>query len=66
MTGEEYNKKIKEDVSTMIKYKVFDTKNGKVTLHYGNNGELLLIQIEQQLYKKIKIPSNEKKVYKSN
>lgn len=47
-------KKMKDILIIMIKSGAFNVKNGKVTLNFNNNGELMNIQVEQLLYKKIK------------
>ncbi|HOL87207.1 MAG TPA: hypothetical protein PLK32_07630 [Defluviitoga tunisiensis] len=49
----------------MIKSGAFNVKNGKVTLNFNNDGELMNIQVEQLLYKKLK-NNDEKTIYNDN
>jgi len=53
MIDENVNK-IKDILIIMIKAGAFQVKNGKVTLNFNHLGELMNIQVEQLLYKKLK------------
>jgi hypothetical protein len=46
--------KIKDILIIMIKAGAFQVKNGKVVLNFDYSGELMNIQVEQLLYKKLK------------
>lgn len=59
-------KKMKNILIIMIKSGAFNVKNGKVTLNFNNNGELMNIQVEQLLYKKLKNEEDEKTIYNDN
>ena len=54
-------KNIKDILLIMIKAGAFDVKNGSVTLNFNSNGDLMNIQVEQLIYKKIKPNYDEKK-----
>jgi len=58
-------KKMKDILIIMIKSGAFNVKNGKVTLNFNNDGELMNIQVEQLLYKKLK-NNDEKTIYNDN
>ena len=47
-------KNIKDILLIMIKAGAFDVKNGSVTLNFNSNGDIMNIQVEQLLYKKLK------------
>jgi hypothetical protein len=53
MIDENVNK-IKDILIIMIKAGAFNVTNGKVTLNFNHLGELMNIQVEQLLYKKLK------------
>lgn len=58
-------KKMQDILIIMIKSGAFNVKNGKVTLNFNNDGELMNIQVEQLLYKKLK-NNDEKTIYNDN
>jgi hypothetical protein len=49
----------------MIQAGAFQVKNGKVVLNFDYSGELMNIQVEQLLYKKLK-PKDEKTIPNTN
>ena len=55
-------KNIKDILLIMIKAGAFDVKNGSVTLNFNSNGDLINIQVEQLIYKKIKPYYDDKKI----
>ncbi|HOR61160.1 MAG: hypothetical protein B6D44_03580 [Ignavibacteriales bacterium UTCHB2] len=55
-------KNIKDILLIMIKAGAFDVKNGSVTLNFNSNGDLMNIQVEQLIYKKIKPNYDDKKI----
>ena len=58
--------KIKNILIIMIKAGAFNVTDGKVTMNFNHYGELMNIQVEQLLYKKLKnddektIPTDDK------
>jgi hypothetical protein len=58
MIDENVNK-IKDILIIMIKSGAFQVKNGKVTMNFNQCGELMNIQVEQYIYKKLKPNDNE-------
>lgn len=63
MTEDNVNiKKMKDILIIMLRADVFSIRNGKAILNFDNNGELMNIQVEQQIYKKIKPNNNDKKI----
>jgi len=64
MIDENVNK-IKDILIIMIKAGAFNVTNGKVTLNFNHLGELMNIQVEQLLYKKLK-QDNETTIQASN
>jgi len=55
-------KNIKDILLIMIEAGAFDVKNGSVTLNFNSNGDLMNIQVEQLIYKKIKPNYDDKKI----
>jgi len=55
-------KKMQDILIIMIKSGAFDVKNGSVTLNFNSNGDLMNIQVEQLIYKKIKPNYDDKKI----